>query len=205
MASFKRSIWSRYSSRSFCASCKSLTAASNRCSSFARSLFAEASPSASIRKFKSENLRRNNSASAFDSARLVVNVLTDSCWIDNCRRNSSFCASIASAVTACSAFSILDSDKELFPCACTAPAVSKHSPIADFRFKISDLKEWRLRRDRFNLQSAIFNLKFLLGHLRRVRPVLFKQTRRRKFAELMSDHVLGDEHGMKCLSVVHQK
>jgi hypothetical protein len=35
--------------------------------------------------------------------------------------------------------------------------------------------------------------------------MLLKHPGRRKFAELVTDHVLGDENGMKTLSVVHQK
>ena len=45
----------------------------------------------------------------------------------------------------------------------------------------------------------------LFGHLRRMRTVFFKHARRRKFTELVTDHVLGDENGVKSLSVVHQK
>src|SRR5438876_5598864 len=99
-----------------------------------------------MRNCKSENLRRNNSASAFDSARLLVNVLTDSWWIDNCLRNSSFCASNAAAVippSRDSAFStFLDSDKELFPSA-ASPRASVTQPtkiIADRQLPIADLK-----------------------------------------------------------------
>ena len=35
--------------------------------------------------------------------------------------------------------------------------------------------------------------------------MFLKHTRRRKFTELMTDHVLSDENGIKSLSVVHQK
>ena len=45
----------------------------------------------------------------------------------------------------------------------------------------------------------------LFGHLRRMRTVFLKHARRRKFTELVTDHVLGDEHGVKGLPVVHQK
>ena len=45
----------------------------------------------------------------------------------------------------------------------------------------------------------------LFGHLRRMRTVFLKHARRRKFTELVTDHVLGDENGVKSLSVVHQK
>ena len=45
----------------------------------------------------------------------------------------------------------------------------------------------------------------LFSNLRRVRAVFPKHACRRKFAELMTDHVLGYENGMKRLSVVHQK
>ena len=64
----------------------------------------------------------------------------------------------------------------------------------------------RLRPRRFNWQLEIGNWKFLLlGHLRRMRTVFLKHTRRRKFAELVAHHVLGDENGIKRLSVMHQK
>ena len=45
----------------------------------------------------------------------------------------------------------------------------------------------------------------LFGHLRRMRTVFLKHARRRKFTELVTNHVLGDENGVKNLSVVHQK
>ncbi len=38
-----------------------------------------------------------------------------------------------------------------------------------------------------------------------MRTVFLKHARRRKFAELVTNHVLGDENGMKRLSVMHQK
>jgi len=38
-----------------------------------------------------------------------------------------------------------------------------------------------------------------------MRTVFSKHARRRKFTELVTDHVLGDENGVKGLSVVHQK
>ena len=38
-----------------------------------------------------------------------------------------------------------------------------------------------------------------------MRTVFLKHARRRKFTELVTDHVLGDENGVKTLSVVHQK
>ena len=45
----------------------------------------------------------------------------------------------------------------------------------------------------------------LFRDLRRVRTVLSKHSRRRKFAELVAHHVLGDENRIEGLSVVHQK
>ena len=64
----------------------------------------------------------------------------------------------------------------------------------------------RLRPRRFNWQSEIGNWKFLLlGHLRRMRTVFLKHTRRRKFTELVTNHVLGNKNGIKALPVVHQK
>jgi len=38
-----------------------------------------------------------------------------------------------------------------------------------------------------------------------MRTVFLKHARRRKFAELVTYHVLGDENGMKRLPVMHQK
>ena len=38
-----------------------------------------------------------------------------------------------------------------------------------------------------------------------MRAVLLEYARRRKFAELVANHILGDEDGIKSLSVVHQK
>ena len=45
----------------------------------------------------------------------------------------------------------------------------------------------------------------LLGHFRRVRPVLLKHPRRRKLAQLVTNHVFGHENRLKILSVVNQK
>jgi len=59
---------------------------------------------------------------------------------------------------------------------------------------------------RFNWQLEIGNWKFLLfRHLRRMRTVFLKHARGRKFAELVTNHVLGDKNRMKRLSVMHQK
>src|SRR4029450_7429920 len=121
---------------------------SKRCSSFDRSLFADARPSASIRNWRSEYLRRSSSASAFDSARLLVNAFTDSRAMDNCLRNSSFSAGAGSAIAGRATISVLDSDKELFPCAyaqnptanckckianCTIPRRSRELPIRNLQ------------------------------------------------------------------------
>ena len=38
-----------------------------------------------------------------------------------------------------------------------------------------------------------------------MRTMLLKHARGRKFTELMTDHVLGNENGIKRLSVMHQK
>jgi len=38
-----------------------------------------------------------------------------------------------------------------------------------------------------------------------MRTVFLKHARGRKFAQLMTDHVLGNENGMKRLPVMHQK
>src|SRR5207249_11525476 len=53
--------------------------------------------------------------------------------------------------------------------------------------------------------TTLFRSPQLFGHLRRMRTVFLKHARRRKFTELVTDHVLGDEHGVKGLPVVHQK
>ena len=45
----------------------------------------------------------------------------------------------------------------------------------------------------------------LFRDLRRVRAMFPKHSCRRKFAELVADHVLGDENGIERLSVMHQK
>src|SRR4029077_321789 len=116
------------------------TAASKRCSSLDLSLFADARPNASIRNWRSEYLRRSSSASAFDSAKLLVNAFTDSWATDNCLRNSSLSAGAGSPVADGVTVSILDSDKELFPCACTAEAAIKHHPIANCEMPIPNLK-----------------------------------------------------------------
>ena len=58
--------------------------------------------------------------------------------------------------------------------------------------------------DCFVSQRSTLNSK-LFGHLRRMRTVFLKHTRGRKLAELVTNHVLGDENGMKRLSVMHQK
>ena len=125
--------------------------------------------------------------------------------MDNCFRNCSFCSSNGSAVAVCAAVSILDSDKELlFPCARTAEAATKHDPIANCQMPIANLKRGLPRL--FIWQLEIGNWKFLLlRHLRRMRTVFLKHARRRKFTELVTDHVLGNENRIKGLSVVHQE
>ena len=45
----------------------------------------------------------------------------------------------------------------------------------------------------------------LFRDLRRVRAMFPKHACRRKFTELVADHVLGDENGIERLSVMHQK
>jgi len=66
----------------------------NRCSSLARSLLAdEASPVLPSQCRSANFSRRNNSASAFDSAKLVVSVCTGLLAQGQLRRNSPLCAS----------------------------------------------------------------------------------------------------------------
>src|SRR5439155_1158178 len=84
----------------------------------------------SIRNWRSEYLRRNSSASALDSARLLVKALSDSCAIDNCLRNS-VSAATGSAFADCVTVPLLDSDKELFPCAYA------QNPIASCKLQIT--------------------------------------------------------------------
>src|SRR6266853_2494876 len=70
-------------------------------------------------------------------------------------------------------------------------------PIANWVRQAPGLLNWKLE---------IGNWKFsLLGHLRRMRTVFLKHARRRKFTELVTDHVLGNENGIKRLPVVHQE
>ena len=45
----------------------------------------------------------------------------------------------------------------------------------------------------------------LFRNLRRMRTMFLKYARGRKFTELMTDHVLGNENGIKRLTVMHQK
>jgi hypothetical protein len=55
-------------------------------------------------------------------------------------------------------------------------------------------------------KSKIENRKFkLFRDLRRVRTVFLKDSSRRELAEFVADHVLGDENGVKNLSVVYQE
>ena len=54
--------------------------------------------------------------------------------------------------------------------------------------------------------AAIENRKFkLFRDLRRVRTVFLKDSRSRKLAEFMTDHVLGHKNGLENLSVMNQK
>src|SRR5436309_12275065 len=112
--------------------------------------------------------------------------------MDNSSCNCSFSCSNASPVAGCATLSFLDSDKEPAVCARAAEATTQHKPVANpeiirtrktFRscqMPIANLD--RLRPRRFNWQSEIGNWKFLLlGHLRRMRTVFLKHTRRRKF------------------------
>ncbi len=57
-----------------------------------------------------------------------------------------------------------------------------------------------------NRNPQIANRKFnLLCHFRRVRTVFLKHARRRKFAELVTNHVFGHENRLEILSVMNQK
>src|SRR3712207_3534390 len=127
----------------------------------------------------SENFRRNNSASAFDSARLSVSVFTLSRCTSSCLRNSLK----------------LDPDKELFPCAASSPAEQTlpANTIADPRLTSAATRRSRIVDRKFTA---------LLRHLRGVRTVLLKYPRRRKLAELVTNHVLGHEDRGKNLAVV---
>ena len=80
--------------------------------------------------------------------------------MDNCLRKSSLSAVAGSAVADRVTVSLLDSDKELFPCACTAEAAIKHHPIANCEMPIPNLKRPSPRL--FNWQSEIGNRKFFL-------------------------------------------
>src|SRR5947207_1701441 len=199
IASLNRKLWSRYCSRSFCNNCRSDTALSNRCSSFARSLSADSSPNASIRSSRSEYFRRKTSACRFDSARLSVNVRTDSRASESSLRSASFCESNSAAVTFVSAFSTLDSVKELFPCAASSPA--------EQTLPTNKIIDPRLTTAAFsNRKSKIENRKLTsLRHLRGVRTVLLKDSGRRKLAEFVADNVLRHEHGNKSFAVVHHE
>src|SRR5262245_26377270 len=106
-----------------------------------------------MRNWRSECLRRSSSASALDSARLLVNAFTDSRATDNCLRNSSFSAVADSAATDRVTVSFLDSDKELFPCAYA------QTPIANCKFRIANRTTPRCSRELpiRNLQFAIRN------------------------------------------------
>src|SRR5688572_25379650 len=57
-----------------------------------------------------------------------------------------------------------------------------------------------------NRNSKIENRKFTsFRHLRGVRTVFLKDTSRRKFAQLVTDHVLRHEHGGKSFPVMHHE
>ena len=97
------------------------------------------------------------------------------------------------------AFSVLDSDKELFPCAASVPArqTLPTNAIIDPRLTTAAFGDRK---------SKIENRKFTsLRDLRRMRTVFLKDPRRRKFAEFMPNHVFGDKHGNEGLPVVNQK
>src|SRR5437773_3980191 len=107
------------------------------------------------------------------------------------------CAGTVSAVSAWSGYSSLDSGKQPFRCAASVPTGNRPTNM---------IIDPRLIAHLGNRKSKIENRKFtLLRHLRRVRAMFLKHTRGRKFTELMADHVLGDENGVKSLSVMHQK
>src|SRR4029077_19313518 len=106
----------------------------------------------SMRNCRSEYFRRKTSACIFDSARLLVNVRIDSRASDSSLRSASF-SFIGSGIggkalsgagdtpaTTVSAFSILDSVKELFSSAANPRAsIMQPSKIADFGLQITDL------------------------------------------------------------------
>ena len=66
-------------------------------------------------------------------------------------------------------------------------------------------KTQRLISINSQLSAKTYSELKLFRHLRRMRTMLLKHARGRKFTELMTDHVLGNENGNKRLSVMHQK
>ena len=53
--------------------------------------------------------------------------------------------------------------------------------------------------------TKIYSQLKLFRHLRRMRTVFSKHACRRKFAEFVTYHILGDKNGIEGLAVVHQK
>ena len=102
-------------------------------------------------------------------------------------------------------FSVLDFDKELFPSA-ASPRASATQPInkkANTRYLIVD--SFTLAAPAGSSLSNINSLLKLFCHLRRMRTMFLKHARGRKFTELMANHVLGNENGIKSLSVMYQE
>src|SRR5262249_4254985 len=98
-----------------------------------------------------QSLRRNYTSIASDAASHLINAFTDSWAMANCLRNSSYSAIAGSAVAERVTVSVLDSDKELFPCAYA------QTSITNCKFKIANCTIPRRSRELpiHNLQSAI--------------------------------------------------
>ena len=177
--------------------CRSLTAFSSRCSSFARSLSADSSPSASIRNCRSEYFRRNNFRLGIRFRQAVGQRLAPiPAASESCLRNSSFCDSNASRSLSLPRFQFWILTKNYFPA--LPAAADRRSPNRELRFDSQPLSAHR--------KSQLVNRKFTsLRHLRGVRTVFLKDTRRRKLAELVTDHVLGHEHRVKVLPLWTRK
>ena len=79
------------------------------------------------------------------------------------------------------------------------PKQPSSTPIANCEMPIANLKRPSPRLFNWQSKSAIEN-SFLFGHLRRVRTVFPKHACRRKFAELVADHILGDKNGNEMFS-----
>ena len=139
-------------------------------SSFARSLFAAARPSASIRNSKSAYLQ-GNFRLLVGLPRLLVNTLSDSWSMATCLRNCSFSQARFQPSLLAPAFSIFDFDKELFPSAASLATGNRPPTGSSIR---ESLPTWAIDNRKSKIENSNYLVTFAVWEPVSLTPVSAK-------------------------------